>query len=120
MARALPTAAQAASIEKAFGFRFPPAYLALLAEPAEFFWHALPRAQFLVAPAEVRRVKAKMAGAKLLPFLAYEEPAHTDYYCFDRATAGPDFAVVVFAIHTVVAGWATCSEWIDGLRQKSR
>lgn len=96
-------------VEQAYGFRFPPAFLALLDDPPAALRRMFPRGRF-TTPGEMRSFRS--TEPRLLPFLIDEQPAHQDFYCFDAAAPADDPRVVVFAVHSTVAEWPNLSAWL--------
>jgi hypothetical protein len=114
-----PTEEQISCIEVAFGFRFPPSYLALIGGPPVTPLRLLPRARWIVSVDEIRQAHRARVPRRLIPFLVHPEPHHDDYYCFDRSTEGPELEVVAFAIHAIVARWVDLAAWLEWSRSRA-
>ncbi len=52
----------------------------------------------------------------VFPFMCDPQPAHVDYYCV--GCDSPE--ILVFAIHTIVAGWPNFEAFIDSARQQCK
>jgi len=97
-------------LERELGFLYPPSFLRRIEElnavsRTSRFARVMPGARLLLSKADMQMVPGDFLPGELIPFLAERQPQHVDYYAFDTSTNSPEFRVVVFAVHTVVAEW---------------
>ena len=107
----LPSPGDLAIVEGIYGFRFPPAFLALLDRPPPALRRMFPHGRFAL-PEEVRAFRKQHGFKRLVPFLLDPQPRHEDIYCFDLETPAPDVGIAVFAVHTTVADWPNLAAWL--------
>jgi hypothetical protein len=113
-----PTLEQLRAIEVAFGFAYPESFKRWLRAPQRAL-QSFPRARLIDGVARIGELQGRVLSRALLPFLMNPEPAHDDYYCFERPKTTAEPAVAVFAVHTVVATWPSFEawrEWAERLR----
>lgn len=110
-------------VEHLFGFRYPPSFHAgawalVQRSRTPEFAEQFPRAVLLDSAGQIQALCARGLPGTCIPFLAVEQPAHVDAYCFDISSNGPEYAVAVFAEHAVVQTWPTYADflgWVDRL-----
>lgn len=118
----IPTEKSLDILEQKFGINFPPSYKTYLAnytDPFEF--HAIYlRGRFISTIDEIKRIKklTRIGESKLFPFFLDEQRSLEDFYCFDLSSPGPEYNVVVFAIHTLVYKWENFNNWLEWNRIK--
>jgi len=111
-------------VERQYGFGYPPSFCAavdelaaLVEEPA--FKAMFPQARLLWTASDIQAARQDGLPGCLIPFLAVEYAKHTDYYCFDLERWKQEYRVVVFAVHTGVAGWPDFRAFLTWAKQTS-
>jgi len=112
-----PSANQLAALEAKRDFRFPPSFRAFADDPPAAFRRVFPYGRFVAHARELGELQQGLLSPRLVPFLVDPQPAHRDYYCFDRDSPAPEHAVVVFAVHTTVASWPNFTSWLAWLAE---
>ena len=109
------------TLEREFGFSYPTSFceglpeLMALCETAPFAT-AFPATHLLLSAFQVKLVQEKCDDS-LLPFMLSKEVPE-DIYAFDLQSQGPEYNVVVWAVHTTVHRWSGFTEFLFWLRQQ--
>ena len=107
------------------GFEYPLSVLLASAELAALsatapFQARFPQARLIDSVRDIRAAHAAGVPQHFIPFLQEAQPAHIDYYCFDKRSADVHCPIVVFAVHTVVADWPDIDAFLIWLRSDHR
>ncbi len=110
------------TIARDLGFEYPRSFLLACDELAALsttapFQARFPQARLIDSVRDIRAAHAAGVPGHLIPFLLEEQPAHIDYYCFDKRVADEQCPIVVFAVHTLVADWPDIDAFLIWLRQ---
>jgi hypothetical protein len=113
-------------VECAFRFTYPASFRTAIGDVAALsvtagFQAAFPRSRWLWTVPDIRAAQEDGLPACLIPFLRQEQPTpHTDYYAFWVTDRKPEYAVVLFALHTILADWSGFGAFVAWVRQRSR
>ncbi|MBP7688074.1 MAG: hypothetical protein KA765_09205 [Thermoflexales bacterium] len=107
------------------GFEYPRLFLLVSNELAALsataqFQARFPRARLINSVSDIRAAHAAGVPQHFIPFLQEAQPAHIDYYCFDKRSTDAHYPIVVFAVHTVVADWPDIDAFLIWLRSDHR
>lgn len=90
-----------------------PRLAAIQTTPA--FQRRFPTGRLVAATDDLRAARQAGLPGHLLPFLLDQQPGQVDYYCIEPSPDEGEPAVVVFAVHALVAQWATLEAFLTWL-----
>lgn len=105
--------------ERTLGFKYPPSFVAGIKDfsaclSSDGFLRVFGEARLLLSAGEIS-VDRERIPEELIPFMRIEQTFWPDFYAFDLTSSSPEFKVVVWSDHAIVAEWETFpafSQWV--------
>jgi hypothetical protein len=113
--------------ERKIGFSYPPSFHARFPELLEIaqsnsrFKKIFPNTRLITTLPDIRDTHRNGLPTRYIPFLMQtQQPAHTDYYAFDKKAQAIEKPVCVFAIHTIVEQWDNFEAFLAWLGEQTK
>lgn len=109
------------ALERDLNLSYPTSFHLALANFIELceaasFAASFPKTHLLLTASEVQ-VARRESESRLLPFMLSEDN-FPDIYAFDLSSQGPEYTVVVWAVHTAVHQWSGFTEFLAWVQEQ--